>query len=187
MTEPMTENLVRHQQEVERIRNNPDLSDAAKRRMINEATEGAAEESKRLREEEQAAIQEAVQSAERKVLSISYPERASAHERAMIAMSYRDARRQAESAASEGMENPDALSDLLDQAEKSGDAQLAEAVYHVATLRGNRAVADAYLGSRPKQRQRWEAYVEARREAESVDSLLHRGLAHSLARRQLGG
>ena len=97
----------------------------------------------------------------------------------MIAMSYRDARRQAESAES--------LSDLLDQAEKSGDTQLAEAVYHVATLGGNRAVADAYLDSRPKARQRWESYVEARHQAESVSSLLYRGLEQALARRELSG
>jgi hypothetical protein len=184
MTEAITENLVSHQQEVERIRNNPDLSEPAKRRMIEEATSRAAEESTRLQNEEREAIQEAVASAERKVLSISYPERASASERAMISMSYRDARRQAESTASENME---ALSDLLDQAERSGDAQLAEAVYHVATLRGNRVVAEAYLQSRPKERQRWERYVEARREAESLDSLIHRGLAHSVAHRELGG
>src|SRR3712207_6298227 len=147
MSEAITKNLLRHQQEVERIQANPDLSESAKRRMVDEATARAAEQSKRLREEEQAEIQEAVESAERKVLSISYPERASAHEKAMIAMSYRDARRQAESAES--------LSDLLDQAEKSGDAQLAEAVYHVATLRGNRVVAECYLESRPTAKRRW--------------------------------
>jgi hypothetical protein len=184
MTEAITENLTRHQQEVERIRNNPDLSGGAKRRMIDEATSRAAEESTRLQNEEREAMQEAVASAERKVLSISYPERASASERAMIAMSYRDARRQAESTASESMEG---LLGLLEQAESARDAQLAEAVYHVATLRGSRVVADAYLQSRPKERQRWERYVEARREAESLGSLIHRGLAHSVARRELGG
>ena len=179
MSEAMTENLVRHQQEVERIRANPDLSEDAKQRLIKDATEQAAEESARLKEEEREAIEQAIQSAERMVLSISYPDRASSSEKAMIAMSYRDARRQAESAES--------LSDLLDQAEKSGDTQLAEAVYHVATLGGNRVVADAYLESRPKERRNWERYVEARREAEGVDSILNRGLAHGLARRQLGG
>jgi hypothetical protein len=183
MSEAMTENLVRHQEKVERIQANPDLSDEAKQRLVAEATERAAEESARLKAEEREAIAKALESAERLVLSISYPERASAHERAMIAMSYRNARRQAESVAESG----EGLSDLLEQAENTGDAQLAEAVYHVATLRGSRAVADAYLESRPRERRRWEAYVEARREAEGVDSLLHRGLAHSLSRTQLGG
>ncbi len=71
MSEAMTENLVRHQQEVERIRANPDLSESAKRRMISEATSRGAEENGRLRKEERKAIQEAIESAERKVLSIS--------------------------------------------------------------------------------------------------------------------
>lgn len=179
MSEAITENLTRHQQEVERIQNNPDLSDAAKRRMINEATSRAAEENTRLQQEQREAIQEAVQSAERKVLGISYPEKASAHEKALIAMSYRDARRQAESAES--------LSDLLEQAEKSGDDQLAEAVYHVATLKGNRAVADRYLETRPTAKRRWESYREARRQAEDTTNLLQRGLEQALARREFGG
>jgi hypothetical protein len=186
MTEAITDNLKSHQQEVERIRNNPDLSDEAKRRMIDEATARAAEESTRLQNEEREAIEEAVASAERKVLSIAFPERASASERAMIAMSYRDALDRAERAASD-RDNPDALSELLDRAEKSGDDQLTRAIYHLATLRGNRVVAEAYLESRPKERQWWERYVEARREAQGLTSLLHRGLAHGLARRELGG
>ncbi len=93
MSEAITKNLMAHQHEVERIRSNADLSEPAKERMIGEATSRAAEENTRLQQEEQAEIQEAVESAERKVLSISYPERASAREKAMIAMSYRDARR----------------------------------------------------------------------------------------------
>jgi hypothetical protein len=44
--------------------------------------------------------------------------------------------------------------------------QLAEATYHVATLRGARGVADAYLAGRTTVRMRWESYVEARQEAD---------------------
>ena len=54
----------------------------------------------------------------------------------------------------------------MDWAEKTGDAQLAEAAYHVATLRGARIVAEAYLAERPTARRRWDSYVEARQEAE---------------------
>ena len=54
----------------------------------------------------------------------------------------------------------------MDRAEKPGDTQLAEAAYHVATLRGTRHVADAYLAERPTARRRWESYVEARWEAD---------------------
>jgi hypothetical protein len=186
MTEAITQNLVSHQQEIERIRNNPDLSPEAKRRLMDEANERAFEENGRLQAEERQALQESVAAAERKVLGISYTERASTSERAMIALSYRDARREAERAASD-RENMDALSELLEQAETSGDTQLAEAVYQVATLRGDRGVAESYLESRPAARRRWEAYVEARNEAEGVGGLLNRGLAQSVARREFGG
>jgi hypothetical protein len=100
--------------------------------------------------------------------SISYAERASTSEKALIALSYRDARDaryRAERAAAD-RENQGALKDLLDRAEKTGDAQLAEAAYHVATLRGARRVTDAYLADRPTARRRWDSYVEARQEAD---------------------
>jgi hypothetical protein len=113
-----------------------------------------------------------VRSAERKVLGISYPERASAHEKALIALSYRDARDRAERAAAD-TDNPDALAEIMERAESSGDAQLAEAAYHVATLRGAWAIADAYLADRPAARRRWETYILARQEVDplTVDAL----------------
>ena len=167
MTDTAT-NARQHEEKIERIRRNPDLSDQAKQRMIREIHEEASREHNRLVTEAREAREEAVRSAEHKVFAISYPERATASEKALIALSYRDARDRAERAASDS-ENPDALEDLLDRAEKTSDAQLAEAAYHVATLRGARRVADAYLAERPTARRRWEAYVEARREADPLN------------------
>jgi hypothetical protein len=167
MTDARTVNAQRHDEKIARIRSNPDLSEHAKRRMIGEIHREAVAEHARLTQEAREAREEAVRSAERKVLGISYPERASAHEKALIALSYRDARDRAERAASDG-QNTDALAELLERAETSGDAQLAEAAYHVATLRGSRPIADAYLADRPAARRQWEAYVEARQEADSL-------------------
>jgi hypothetical protein len=164
MTDTAT-NAQRYEEKIERIRRNPDLNQDAKRRMIQEVHEDASREHSRLVEEAREAREQAVRSAESKVFAISYPERASASEKALIALSYRDARDRAERAAAD-RENQDALEDLLDRAEKTGDAQLAEAAYHVATLRGARRVADAYLAERPTARRRWESYVEARQEAD---------------------
>ena len=161
-------NIRQHEEKISRIRSNRDLSDQAKQRMIREVHEEASREHNRLVAEAREAREQAVRSAESKVFAISYPERASASEKALIALSYRDARDRAERAA-ENRENQDALEDLLDRAEKSGDAQLAEATYHVATLRGARSVADAYLTERPTARRRWESYVEARQEADPLN------------------
>jgi len=80
----------------------------------------------------------------------------------------RDARDRAERAAAD-RDNQGALEDLLDRAEKTGDAQLAKAAYHVATLRGARHVANAYLAERPTAQRRWESYVEARQEADPLN------------------
>ena len=165
MTDTAT-NMQQCEEKIARIRRNPDLNQDAKRRMIREIHEEAAREHSRLVAEAREAREEAVRSAEHKVIAISsYPERASASEKALIALSYRDARDRAERAA-EDRENQDALEDLLDRAEKTGDAQLAEAAYHVATLRGARRVADAFLAERPTARLRWESYVEARQEVD---------------------
>jgi hypothetical protein len=60
----------------------------------------------------------------------------------------------------------------LERAERSGDPRLAEAVYHVATERGLRGVADSYLEGRPAERKKWEEYAAARREAGSAERLL---------------
>ena len=163
-----TTNMQQYEEKIGHIRRNPDLNQEAKRRMIREIHEEAAREHSRLVTEAREAREQAVRSAESKVFAISYPERASASEKALIALSYRDARDRAERAA-ENRENQDALEDLLDRAEKSGDAQLAEATYHVATLRGARSVADAYLTERPTARRRWESYVEARQEADPLN------------------
>jgi hypothetical protein len=154
-----------------RIRADRDLSDEAKRRKLARANEVATEEHRRLVEEQRQQTAHAVEQAERSLLGISYPEYAKAHEKAIIAMTYRDARDRAERAASD-RENTEALADMLDRAEKSGDAQLAEAVFHVATTRGARNVADRYLEGRPGMQRRWESYVAARREAESIRGLL---------------
>jgi hypothetical protein len=59
-------------------------------------------------------------------------------------------------------EDPEALHALLEGAENADDAVLAEAAYHVATARGVRTVADAYLQEGPTARGRWESYVELR-------------------------
>jgi hypothetical protein len=52
-------------------------------------------------------------------------------------------------------------------------------VYHVATEKGIRSVADSYLEGRPQAKRRWEEFVAANQEASqssSFEGLLGRGL-----------
>ncbi len=70
---------------------------------------------------------------------------------------------------------------FLERAERTGDPELAAAVYHVATERGERSVADAYLETRPKERQRWEEYVEAHTESQSLDRLFGRAFTEKFS------
>jgi hypothetical protein len=161
MSNPIAENRQQHEREIARIRDNPDLSAGAKNRKIQEVHERASAEHRRLVAEASSASRAAVREAERRVLGIPYPGNARPHERAIIAMSYRDALERAERAASD-TGNPDALAGLLGGAESAGDELQAVAAYHVATVGGRRDVADAYLGERPAARAHWEGYVEAR-------------------------
>ncbi len=73
------------------------------------------------------------------------------------------------------------LERLLERAERTQDPELAAAVYHVATERGERSVADAYLETRPKERQRWEEYVAAQTEAQSLGRLFDRAITAKLS------
>jgi hypothetical protein len=73
-----------------------------------------------------------------------------------------------------GME-PENLERILDRAERIGDEQLAQAIYHEAVERGMDDVANRYRAERPDAEQRWERYVSARRGVESNESLLFSG------------
>jgi hypothetical protein len=68
------------------------------------------------------------------------------------------------------------------RAERTQDPELADAVSHVATERGERSVADAYLQKRPKAQERWEEFTSASQEANSVDRKLEGAMAYGLMR-----
>jgi hypothetical protein len=166
--------------EVERIRGYADLTEKAKAE-YQEAVE--AEERK---------VQERAERAEKALFQPSYPYGASEVEMAQL----RALRRSAydgvydrtaplfEPADPEGLRNArEELERLLERAERTGDLELAAAVYHVATERGERSVADAYLETRPKERRRWEEYVTAQTEAQSLGRLFERAFTEKLSPR----
>jgi hypothetical protein len=169
--------------QVEQIRSNRDLSPEARQRYIAEAYEKAQAEYREAIETQEREIRERVSKTEREVFHAPYPFTASDTEKAQL----RALRRKAYddvyysvTFSESPQETVEELERLLQRAERTGDPELATAVYHVATERGSRKVADAYLESRPKERERWESYVEARTEAESVDRVLAHAMGFGL-------
>jgi len=167
MTTPTIKNRQDFDRKLAQIRSNPDLNDQAKRRMLQEAYDEAARKHRELIEKDQSGTSEKLARLEKGVFGLSYPTDAiSGVDKERIRQSYRDA-----SFRISGMK-PEELERILERADRTGDRQLAKAVYHEATERGVRGVADAYLKDRTQERSRWEEYTAARVEAESVESLL---------------
>lgn len=157
--------------ELGKIRANRDLSEEAKRRMITELYEAAEKRYREAIAEQERTLSERVGRLEKDVMGVRYPMAASEATKEMIRMSYRDAYDKAHYAGH--LEDPqvaeEELMALLERADSSDDPQLADAVYHVATRKGLRNVADTYLEKRPTEKQRWEKYVVARQEADNVE------------------
>lgn len=167
MTTPTIKNRQDFDRKLAQIRSNPDLNDQAKRRMLQEAYDEAARKHRELIEKDQSGTSEKLARLEKGVFGMSYPvDVVTGVDKERIRQSYRDA-----SFRVSGMK-PEELERILERAERTGDKQLSRAVYHVATERGVRGVADAYLKDRTQERSRWEEYTAARVEAESVEGLL---------------
>ncbi len=185
-----TEIRQRLNEEVERIRGYADLTEEAKQRRIAEAREKAAAEYQEAVEAEERAVQERAEKAEKALFQFSYPYGASEVEMAQWRALRRSAYDAVYDRTTPGFESgdPDSLRNarqelerLLERAERTGGPELAAAVYHVATERGERSVADSYLKTRPKEKRRWEEYVEALRENQSLESLFNRAITARLS------
>jgi hypothetical protein len=160
-------------QELDRIRSDRDLSEEAKRRRIAEAYQDTEGRYREAIESQERAAAERVSKAEKEAMSIRYPMAASDAEKAAIRASLRGAYNDAYYATSfidDPEERAQELARMLQRAELSGDPELADAVYHVATERGADSVVESYLTTRPEQRKRHEALQAAREEAASVEN-----------------
>jgi hypothetical protein len=188
MTEQPTP-TIRIKQELDRklaeIRSNQDLSEAAKRRYIAEAYNKAEAAYREVIDSQEREIADRVEKSEKDVFALSYPYTATEEEKAQIRAAHRAAYNDVYRAvaSSKGPQETDTeLERLLERAERTQDPELATAVYHVATERGARSVADSYLEKRPKEKKKWESYVEARQEAESVERAIGHALSYGLVR-----
>lgn len=167
MTTPTIKNRQDFDRKLAQIRSNPDLTDDAKRRMLQEAYDEATRKHRELIAKEEGGTAEELARLEKSVFGISYPvDVVTGVDKERVRQGYRDA-----SFKVSGMK-PEELERILERAERTQDKQLAKAVYHEATERGIRHVADSYLKDRTEERKRWEEYTAARVEAESVESLL---------------
>jgi hypothetical protein len=178
-TDPV-EILNQRNAEVAQIRGYVDLTEEAKERRIAEVNERAQTQYTEARETREREISERAQKAERALFETPYPYAASDVEKAQIRALRRGAY---ESVYNSIASNPDPehvneeLDRLLTRAERTQDPELADAVYHIATERGVRRVADAYLEKRPQAKKRWEEFVAAQTEASEL-----RGMGHILER-----
>ncbi len=171
---------------VAQIRGSVDLTDEAKRRKIAEAYEQAEPEYREAVAEAERKIHERAEKAEKAVFAPDYPFAASDVEQAQIRALQRSAYDAVQGSLyflEPGEDMREELEALLVRAERTGDPEFARAVYHVATERGERSVADSYLEKRPQEKKRWEEYVSARHEAEHLNSpmgILGRAMGASL-------
>jgi hypothetical protein len=176
--------------EAEQIRGYADLTEEAKQRRIAEAREKAQAEYQEAIEAEERQIQERAGRAEKALFQSSYPYGASEVEEAQLRALRRSAYDAVHDRTTPGFESGDPkgvryareeLERLLQRAERTGDPELAAAVYHVATERGERSVADAYLETRPNEKRRWEEYVAAMTETQSLDRIFGRAITAKLS------
>ncbi len=183
MTTPTIEIKQNLDRELEQIRGYADLTPEAKHRRIAEAYEKAQADYREAIETQEREIRERVEKAERAVFALSYPFTASDEEKAQIRAAHRAAYNDVyySVAFSESpQETDEELERLLTRAERTGDPELARAVYHVATEKGSRKVADSYLSSRPAERKRWEEYAAARQEAEDTTRVIGQAMGFGL-------
>ena len=176
--------------EVEQIRGYADLTEEAKQRRIAEARQKAQAEYQEAVEAEERQVQERVERAEKALFQSSYPYGASEVEMAQLRALRRSAYDAVYDRTAPAFESGELeavryareeLERLLERAERTGDPELAAAVYHVATERGERSVADSYLERRPNEKRRWEDYVAAMRENQSLDRLFDRAITAKLS------
>jgi hypothetical protein len=160
--------------EIAAIRNNPELTEAAKEGRIKPVRDWAREEVRAIRSAEKQRREEAVRTTKIDAFRVPTGDAISEAERSAVWQGYRSARKgvwdvtSTDGATLEQLHSiGDRLADLLDQAETTGDGHLGLAVYHRALDLGVESVRDRYLASRPKARAKYEAYAEAQAEVES--------------------
>jgi hypothetical protein len=169
--------------EIASIRNRVEWTEQAKNERIAAVREWAQREYTAARESERERTQQRLESTKRAVFQVPGGN-LSDGERAQVMLSFRSAWADVLSATKiedreSGARVGQALSSILDQAERVGDSQLARAVYHRAIDVGEQQVVDRYLSTRKTEASQWQRYTEAAaasKQATSFESLLATGM-----------
>jgi|SRR5215217_110420 len=164
--------------EIESIRAKAEWTEEAKQGRIAAVREVAREEVLAVREEEKQQRETNLLNTKRAVYEVPAGQFSSDAEKAQILLGYRAARNDVRAATEastpeEFFQVGDKLADLLDQAELTGDSQLARAVYHHSIEAGVDSVRDRYLDRRPQDRAKFEAFTKAQAEMDASQSFEH--------------
>lgn len=170
-TEAVSENRQNLNERLQRIREDGDLSDSAKERLRNQATQEASERHSEIVGEYERSTAETLEQNEQRIYKLSYPaDNLTATQKEAFRASYRDSTLHC-------LNLPEAdLERMMRRAQLTGDRALEQACYAESVDRGLFGVANAYRDRHPEAREAWETYSEARRWAESNEALLGRAL-----------
>jgi len=170
-TEAVSENRQALAEELRKISQEQDFSDAAKSRYAAEATKKASERHSEIVAEHESATAAALENNEKRVFKLSYPAaNLTETQKEAFRSGYRDASfRCADLQA-------DALERLLVRAQRTGDRAMEQAIYHESIERGLFGVANLYREKHPEAQAAWETYEQGRRKAGSNEALLGRAL-----------
>jgi hypothetical protein len=158
-------------EESSKINRDPDLSDAAKSRYLEEARERAQAKHAQIIEAYEKAITERLEQNERTLFSLRYPGDAPTEsQKETFRMGYR----QCALALLEASE--ETVSRMMTRALRTGDSALAQASYHESIERGLSEVGGEYRERYPSAAEAWNTYVADRCATESRENILANAL-----------
>jgi hypothetical protein len=175
-TEAVSENRTALAEELRKINQEQDFSDAAKERYANEATARASERHADIVDKHKSSTALVLEQNERRVFQLSYPAaNLTETQKEAFRSGYRDASFRCVDLT------PDALERFMTRAQRTGDRAWEQAIYHESIERGVFGVANLYREKHPEAQAAWETYSSARRAAGSNEALLGRALLSNAA------
>lgn len=178
--------LAQREADVAQVRSLVEWTDAAKESRIAEIDAKAQAKYREASEAEKQRIEKAVVSARRAVYGVPIEGAISAGEVAQVFQGFRSAWADVLIQTPQPLEAKEELDEILDQAERTGDSQLARAAYHRGLDLNIQSIIDRYLDGKDKETKNLERYAKALQEADRIHGLEHL-LTGALGERVLSG